>query len=177
MGRKAAHKKHAAAQTALLVVGEGADDKAFFNHMKNLYCKRGAGYTVKVEAGDGGSPGNIITNAIRSFRHKGYDRRFMILDSDLPPSPAENKKAEREGYQIILWSPQCLEGALLDVMGEPVGDHETSQQLKKRLHPMLAGPHTSPAAYADLFTRQTLDKTTNGSVVSARNVLRNQPKS
>lgn len=158
-------------KTTLLVIGEGADDQAFISHMKGLYCPRGCGRAAKIEAGDGGSPGNIITTAIRTFRSVDYDRRFLVLDSDIPPTAAEAKQAHRAGYEIILWSPQCLEGALLEVLGERVGGHETSQMLKGRLHPRLAGSHTEATAYAPFFPKPVLDAAVNRSVSVVRSLL------
>lgn len=157
--------------TSLLVVGEGADDKAFIDHMKRFFCPRFCGRTAKVEAGDGGSAGNIIQNAIRSFKAVDYDKRYLVLDSDLPPTNAEMKKAHQNGYKIILWSPQCLEGALLDVLGERVNDHETSQDLKRRLHPRLDGKHTDMNSYQSLFPEDILATTMNQSVGSVKKVL------
>jgi hypothetical protein len=161
--------------STLLVVGEGADDRAFISHMKQLFCPRGSGQSVKVESGDGGSAGNIITNAIRSYRDSGYDRRLLLLDADLPPTPQERKRAEHAGYAIILWAPQSLEGALLETLGEAVQPHETSQQLKQRLHPRLAARHTEATAYAVLFTRELLTGTRNLPISQLRRALLNQP--
>jgi len=42
--------------SSLIVVGEGPHDKAFINHMKDLYDNRTSGQKVKVESADGGSP-------------------------------------------------------------------------------------------------------------------------
>lgn len=159
-------------RSTLLVVGEGADDRAFITHMKQLYCPRDSGMSVKVEAGDGGSPGNVITHAIRKYQGKDYDRRLFVLDADLPPDEADYKRATKEGYEIILWQPQCLEGALLDSLGEPVGEHESSQELKARLHPRLDGRHTDASAYATLFTRQILDTGRNVTVTQVRKALK-----
>ncbi|HEY6527240.1 MAG TPA: hypothetical protein VIZ65_01000 [Cellvibrionaceae bacterium] len=159
-------------KTTLLVVGEGADDKAFITHMKNVFCPRGCGLSVKVEAGDGGSPGNIITNAMRSFKSAEYGRRILILDADVPPTDVQRKKASDGGYEIILWSPQCLEGALLDVLGERVAQYETSQELKDRLHPKLKAYHTDPKAYEPLFPKTVLEETENYSVAKVRTYLR-----
>lgn len=158
-------------RSTLLVVGEGADDRAFITHMKQLYCPRDSGMSVKVEAGDGGSPGNVITHAIRKYQGKDYDRRLFLLDADLPPDEADYKRAVKEGYVIILWQPQCLEGALLDTLGEAVNQHESSQQLKARLHPRLDGRHTDASAYATLFTRQMLDADRNVAVTQVRQAL------
>ena len=164
-------RRRAMLHSTLLVVGEGADDRAFIGHMKQLFCPRGSGLSVKVESGDGGSAGNIITNAIRSYRDSGYDKRLLLLDADLPPSDADRKRALAAGYEIILWQPRCLEGALLEALGELVRDHETSQQLKARLHPRLAGRHTDAAAYAVLFPRAVLDAAVNLSIVTLRTAL------
>ena len=174
MSKHKVGRRHSAAKAALLVVGEGPDDKAFLNHIKSLYYVRGCGYTVKVEAGDGGSPGNIITNAIRSFKAFDYKCRFIVLDSDLPPTAAEIKKAERAGYTIIQWEPQCLEGSLLEVLGEKVNEHETSQNLKSRLHAKISGKHTDPNAYASLFTKSVLEAATNDSVKAVISALNNE---
>lgn len=174
MKRSIRQSRHAVLHTTLLVVGEGADDRAFVSHMKALFCPRNSGLRVRVEAGDGGSAGNVITNAIRSYRSEAYDRRLLLLDTDLPPTPAERKRAEQHGYEVILWKPQCLEGALLDVLGEAVGTHETSQQLKQRLHPRLAGRHTEPAAYAALFPHELLAATGNPAIAQLRVALTRQ---
>lgn len=173
--KKIQRKSRHAVLTTLLVVGEGPDDRAFISHMKQLFCPRGSGLKVQVEAGDGGSAGNIISNSIRSYRGAAYDRHILLLDADLPPTEAERQRAEQAGYEIILWQPQCLEGALLDALGEPVRAHETSQQLKQRLHPRLAGRHTEPAAYAELFTADLLQEAGNPALSQLRRALLNQP--
>lgn len=157
--------------TTLLIVGEGSDDKAFIDHVKSLFHQRHSGRKVTVKAGDGGSPGNIITHASRAYQSEDYNQRYLVLDADIPPTAADEKNARAAGYQIILWRPQCLEGALLDVLGERVHAHETSQALKQRLHPRLAGPHTKPEAYAELFTHQVLAITQNTSVAAVRDLL------
>lgn len=160
--------------TTLLIVGEGSDDKAFVDHLKGLFVQRGSGRKVTVKAGDGGSPGNIITHASRAYRAEDFNYRYFLLDADIPPTAADVKNAKTAGYQIILWQPQCLEGALLDVLGERVQPHESSQALKQRLHPRLASHHTKPEAYAELFTLPVVTTTQNTSVVAVRELLQGQ---
>ena len=165
-------KRRTVAQTTLLVVGEGADDKAFISHMKGLFYQRQPGQKgPKIEAGDGGSADVIITNSLRTYRNAAYNRKLLVLDSDLPPSQPKVKKAKEGGFEIILWKPQCLEGALLDVLGEPVKAHETSQNLKTRLHPQLAGHHTKPESYGNLFTKAVLEATQNTSVMAVKQAI------
>lgn len=160
--------------TTLLVVGEGADDKAFINHMKALFHQRQIGKVgPKIEAGNGGSADVIITNTLRMFKTAAYDRKLLVLDSDLPPTAAKAKAANKAGFELILWSPLCLEGALLNVLGEAINPNETSQQLKKRLHPRLATGHTQSEAYAQLFPRTVLEHTANLSVTAVRQAITN----
>lgn len=157
--------------TTLLIVGEGSDDKAFIDHLKSLFNQRLSGRKIIVKAGDGGSPGNIITHASRAYKAKDYNQRYLVLDADIPPTVIETARARKEGYRIILWQPQCLEGALLEVLGEAVQSHESSQALKQRLHPKLSGSHTQPAAYAQLFTKAVVQNTHNQAVAEVRDLL------
>ncbi len=167
-----AQRKRKVVVVTLLVVGEGADDKAFIKHIKSLFHSRSRDSKgPKIEAGDGGSADVIITNTLRTFKDTAYNTKLLVLDADLPPSPAKIRAAKENGFHIILWAPQCLEGALLDVLGEPVNTHETSQNLKKRLHPQLPRHHTQPEAYATLFTKPVLETTSNQSVIEVRNII------
>lgn len=158
-------------KTTLLIVGEGPDDQAFIKHMNRQFRAEAAGIKPAIEKQSGGSPGNIITNATRKYEHQDYDRRFIVLDSDIPISQQDYDKARKHGCGIILWKPTCLEGALLDVLRESVDEFETGQQLKNRLHPRLAAHHTEPEAYAELFPKAVLQSSSNNSVNTVRDLL------
>lgn len=169
--RTGQNKSRQASKTTLLVVGEGPDDQAFIKHMNRALRTENRNRTANIQKESGGSPGNIITNATRKYRNAHYDQRIFVLDSDIPIDNASYKLAKQFGFEICLWSPLCLEGALLDVLGEPVNAHESSQDLKKRLHPRLAANHTEPEAYAILFPKSRLEGATNQSVVEVRSAL------
>ncbi|MDR5874312.1 hypothetical protein [Vreelandella gomseomensis] len=161
-------------QTTLLIVGEGADDQAFIKHMHQQLRSPQSCIKPRIEKQSGGSPGNIIDNAARKYDSQDFDRRFIVLDADVPLTQQQRDKARKQGFRLILWSPTCLEGALLETLDERVNDHETAQQLKDRLHPRLAAHHTEPAAYAGLFPRPVLQAATNASVVDVRSALAEQ---
>lgn len=164
-------QKRQVIKTALLIVGEGPDDQAFIKHMRQQLLQRHSGIKATIEKQSGGSPGNIIENATRKYQSQDFDQRFIVLDADIPPSQQERDKARKNGYSLIFWAPICLEGALLDVLGEGVNAHETAQQLKNRLHPQLNGAHTHPDAYTELFPKEVLEKTPNASVVAVKRAL------
>ncbi|SPJ32409.1 RloB domain-containing protein [Kushneria phyllosphaerae] len=172
--RPARQRQYQASQTTLLIVGEGADDQAFIKHMQKQLRSPQSSIKPKIEKQSGGSPGNIIDNAARKYAHQDFDQRFIVLDTDVLPSQQQRDKAQKHGFHLIFWSPTCLEGALLEVLGERVNDHETAQQLKARLHPRLAGQHTEKTAYAGLFPRPVLEETTQPSVVEVRSALAGQ---
>lgn len=162
-------------KTTLLIVGEGPDDQAFIKHMNQELRADNSHIRPKIEKQSGGSPGNIITNAVRKYEHQSFDQRYLVLDSDIPISQQDHDKAKEHGYRIIQWSPVCLEGALLDVLGEKVSSNEPAASLKKRLHPLLDGHHTDSAAYQSRFPRVVLEVATNESVVAVKRALFQEP--
>lgn len=161
--------------TTLLVVGEGQDDQAVIKHINQEYRNDNAAIKPSIEKQSGGSPGNIITNAARKYEHIAYDRRYIVLDSDVAIPQQDRDKARKHGYDIILWWPTSLEGALLDVLNEQVLPHETSQQLKTRLHPRLDGKPDQPASYRGLFPKPVLEQSDNDSINRIRDVLLGNP--
>lgn len=177
MARKRAQRSphRQASKTTLLIVGEGPDDQAFIKHMNQQLRERDSNIKPTIEKQSGGSPGNIITNAARKYEHLAFDQRLFVLDSDIPITQQDYDKARKYGYRIILWTPVCLEGALLDVLGERVGNDEAAISLKRRLHPLLDGPHTERAAYRNVFPKVVLEQATNESVVSVKNALLQEP--
>ncbi|WP_150305251.1 hypothetical protein [Pseudomonas saliphila] len=164
-----------ASKTTLLIVGEGPDDQAFIKHMNQQFRVENPSVKPTIEKQSGGSPGNIITNAARKYGHLPFDQRLLVLDSDIPITQQDYDKARKHGYRIILWAPVCLEGALLDVLGEKVDDDDAAASLKRRLHPLLDGTHTESAAYRNVFPKVVLEQATNESVVSVKNALLQEP--
>tara|TARA_Y100000780_G_scaffold161221_1_gene146109 strand:+ start:2199 stop:2735 length:537 start_codon:yes stop_codon:yes gene_type:complete len=168
-------QRRLASKTTLLIVGEGPDDQAFIKHMHQQFRADNAGVKPIIEKQSGGSPGNIITNAVRKYGHLPFDQRFFVLDSDIPISQQDHDKARKHGYHIIVWSPVCLEGALLDVLGEKISNDEAAASLKKRLHPLLDGHHTDSKAYQNRFPRAVLEQATNDAVVAVKRALVQKP--
>ena len=92
-------------KTTLLVIGEGAHDTAFLNHLKSLYDARESGQKVKIESGDGGSPHDLIKNTIKKISHLSYDRVVIFLDSDVEIKESDKIEAKRHRITLILSEP------------------------------------------------------------------------
>ena len=159
-------------KTSLIIVGEGAHDKAFLDHMKELYDGRETNQSVKIASADGGSPKDIIEVVIKKSKNADYDKRYVLMDSDIPLSDKEYKLAKDNKITLLLSEPLCLEGMLLDVLGQKSAS--TSQACKDKLHPLLAGKPTEKQSYRVKFSKPVLDTTTKQTIVTLRNVLANK---
>ncbi|MEQ5801965.1 hypothetical protein [Halomonas sp. H10-9-1] len=158
-------------QSTLLVVGEGAHERAFLEHMKQLYDRRNNQQRLTVKAADGGSPGDILRVVRKRYQHIDYDRRVILLDDDVPISVSVADEARRLGIVLLVSRPVCLEGLLLDVLGQRAP--ATAKACKSCLHPQLSGPPTEKSSYSALFPVAVLDGTTQEAIAELRRLMRN----
>lgn len=165
----AGKKKHLQL-ASLIIVGEGPHDKAFLLHMKDLYDSRTTGQKVKIETADGGSPKDIIRSAIKN-RHIAYDRRYVLMDSDIPLSVQVTKYAKQNKIIIIQSTPICLEGMLLEILDQNPPD--TNQKCKSMLHPLLSGGPTEKSSYSQKFPKTVLDSSSKSQIIDLREIMAN----
>ncbi|SON51557.1 conserved protein of unknown function [Vibrio tapetis subsp. tapetis] len=169
---KLAKKKVRKANIAsLIVVGEGIHDRAFLNHMKDNYDGRKTGQVVKIESSDGGSPRNILMSAKKS-QEAAYDKRYVLMDSDVAIQQQDWAYAEKHKIEVILSTPVCLEGMLLDVLGVKPGT--CGDSCKTKLKPFLGGCPTQKTSYQKSFSKEVLDTTEKDAIVSLRELISNQ---
>lgn len=150
-----ARRSHGKSPT-LLAVGEGDVEEAFLQHLRGLYCATGPenpGVRVTVRNAHGGSPDSIVTYAIGQCRDADYDRRLILLDTDIPWSKATSEKARVKGM-VLLGSEPCIEGLLLRILGMPVpADSDTC---KVRLRQKTGSDMMDRSDFA-LFDKARLD--------------------
>jgi hypothetical protein len=156
--------------SSLIVVGEGPHDKAFINHMKDIYDHQTSDQIVKVGSADGGSPKDILKSVVK-HRHAEYDRKSVLMDSDVAISQQDRDFARKNKIEIIESKPWCLEGMLLDALDECVPNG--NEACKRKFHPMLSGPPTNKASYKALFSKDTIDGSTKKQLVLLRKLLSN----
>ena len=152
------------------MMDQGPHDKAFINYLKDLYDNRNTGQKVKVESADGGSPRDIIKSALKS-KHADYDKKYVLMDSDVAVSQQERDFARKHRVEIIQSTPWCLEGMLLDALGERVPDGNDA--CKRRFHPMLTGAPTDKNSYKNLFPKEVVDGSNKVQLVTLRELLSN----
>ena len=113
----------------------------------------------------------MVETTYQKYRHVSFDRCYLLLDEDVAISQQVRDKARKWHIQLVISTPHCLEGMLLDVLGRAI-PHD-SQSCKQRLHPLLSGPPVAPASYQKVFAKPVLDTTTKEQIVTLRAVIAN----
>lgn len=151
-------------KTTILIVGEGPTEKAFLQHLKELYINRNDEFVIKVECGTGGAPCSVVQRAIRLRGSRAYDKCYVLFDADRPLetdyklSDRMNKRPRIE----ILTSTPCIEGLFLAVLKHPGFSQASasSNNCKREFYEkyISADKKTDKRAYADKFPRALLDR-------------------
>lgn len=156
--------------STLIIIGEGACEKAFLGHLKQLFSNN-TNQKVKVDSADGGSPYDIVNTTVKKTRHIAYDKKYILMDSDIVIDEKTKKLARENNIHIIESIPHCLEGMLLDVLGQKIP--LTSSQCKNLLHPQLSGSPTDKDSYNSLFTKNVLENSNVSSIKELVDVMKN----
>jgi hypothetical protein len=123
-----------------LIVVEGESEAVLIKHLKNHFGQdAGSRITVKSASGNGDA---VLKAAIRSF--EAFDRRVALYDADWQPQKKHLQAARLRKIQILTCSP-CLEGLLLEILGErpPTTSAECKRRLKLQLgEATLTNPQT-----------------------------------
>jgi len=155
----------------LLIVGEGACEKAFLSHLKQLFSNN-INQRVKVDSADGGSPYKIVYTTIKKTKHTKYNKKYILMDSDIVIDQKTKKLAKDNNINIIESTPICLEGMLLGVLGEKIPSRP--DECKNSLYDKLSGPATDKNSYGSLFTKGLLENSNVISIKKIVSVMKNQ---
>lgn len=146
------------ANRTLLIVGEGADEVAFLNHVKQLYAPRGCGLAVKIKNAQGKGAKHVVEWTVRQAAIADYDIVATLFDTDTDWSPAVRKLAERKKIQLLLSEP-CFEAMLLRVLEQHPS--EGSAALKDQFAPFVSHDATNSQNYAEHFGKDALKASRN----------------
>ena len=156
--------------STLVILGEGACEKAFLSYLKDLYAKN-TGQKITLQSADGGSPEDIVKTAIKKSRDIAYDRKFILMDSDIAINDTTIALAKEASINIILSEPLCLEGMLLKLLGQKTPN--SSQKCKSLLHPQLDGKATDKNSYKKLITVEILEQSSIEQIILPLNIIKN----
>jgi hypothetical protein len=144
----------------ILVVGEGDTECAFIGHLKGLYCPRGCGTSVRVENSFGGSPNDMIRNAIKKKNSGAYDQAFLLMDTDIEWPTESKNTAQENGIDLVGASP-CIEGLLLWIVeNNPGWCARSTDDCKRRLHQEHLSENNKLVSgkYAALLPRELIEE-------------------
>ena len=135
------------AHKTLLIVGEGYDEVAFLNHLKQFpgVCGQGVEITIRNARGKGAA--GVIDCAIKLKANAAYDKVVALLDTDTDWTATVAKLAKRNEVQVLTSEP-CLEALLLRVLGKTPGQ---AKDLKKQFDPYVQNDGTRREDYGEYF--------------------------
>ncbi|MCK4946371.1 MAG: RloB domain-containing protein, partial [Alphaproteobacteria bacterium] len=114
-------QKQRRTKKTVLIVGEGPTEKAFLQHIKQLYVTRDMDVVVKVECSFGGSPQSVVEKAVRLKGSRSYDKCFVLVDSDVAfePDGELQKRMRKKPLIEMLNATPCIEGLMLAILKHP----------------------------------------------------------
>jgi len=140
-------------RSTLLVVGEGDTEVAFLRHLRVIFCSDCKGVEVTIRNAYGKGPENVINTVIGHCRSIDYDHRMAFLDTDLLWTASLKKQARAEKIEMIGSTP-CIEGLLLQILGESVPS--SSSACKRKLQDLLGSDMTDRDHYGSRFSHEVL---------------------
>lgn len=133
------------AQRTLLIVGEGRDEEAFLNYLKQLYVTRGCGLSVTIKNARGKGALHVIKWTAGQIANAEYDTAAAMLDTDTDWDAKTEKLAKARKIQVLKSEP-CFEAMMLRLIGKPaIGE---AHALKRQFAPFVNNDATLRDHYA-----------------------------
>jgi hypothetical protein len=132
----------------ILLVGEGADEEAFLNHVKINFVSRDSGISVKVKNAQGKGATHVVQWTIRQMATAQYDVVAVMVDTDTGWT-VEVQKLARDNGIILLPSHPCFEAVLLRLINQR--PQVNPQALKRQLAPFVHDRSTQVESYSEHF--------------------------
>ncbi len=132
----------------LLLVGEGADEKAFLDYLKSQLAPRGSGAVITIKDAKGKGAKHVIDWTIRQATITQYDKVGVLFDTDTDWTLTVEKKAKQHKI-CLLKSEPCFEAMMLRMLNKtPELD---SKKLKKQFVVFVNNDATDSKNYAKHF--------------------------
>ena len=147
-------KKSIVQKRTLLIVGEGFDEKAFLNYLKEKLVPRGTGLVVTIKNAKGKGAKHVIEWTIRQAGIAHYDTVAALFDTDTDWTQAVEKQAKKHKV-LLLKSEPCFEAMLLRLLG--ITPELNSKKLKAQLAPFVNNGATYSEYYAKHFNPEKLE--------------------
>ncbi|MBC2604110.1 hypothetical protein [Puniceicoccus vermicola] len=154
-------------RTPLILFVEGPTEGLFLEQIKRVYSGRLAEKKITVGNGNGGSAGSVLLELKKKYLVTGSSETgaLVLIDQDKGlDADAEAILQEYPSIKVAFSAPQCLEGLLLDLLGDllPKGK-QTSDRLKKHFQDKYLGSRDQVRKHfkqkrEELFPESLLDE-------------------
>ena len=148
-------RKQRRVHRTILLVGEGASEVLFLEHLKRLYLERGSGLAITIKNAHGKGAGHVVNFAIRQSRNAAYDIKIALLDTDADWTDKVSKSARINKVQVLPCDP-CFESVLLTIHQKPVTGRTTAQL--KTIFETEFGVAASDIGMLKHFPKELLDE-------------------
>lgn len=122
---------------SIVLFGEGKTEAVFLRHVCGLYRDELAGLRCKFDAGQGGSPRQIVFQLIgRHLQIGSYDRALVLLDEDCGTADIPKTWLTKHRISLVKSAPHCLEGLFLTLLDDklPGKGRKRSEAMKRQFH-------------------------------------------
>ena len=147
-------KQRIVQKRTLLIVGEGADEKAFLSYLKQQLVPRGAGLMVTIKNAKGKGAKGVLDYTIKQIRIPEYNTVAALFDTDTDWTDALVKQAKKHKV-LLLKSEPCFEAMLLRLLG--ITTELDSKKLKAQFAPFVNNEATDSKQYAKHFNPEKLE--------------------
>ena len=147
-------KQRIVQKRTLLIVGEGADEKAFLSYLKQQLVPRGAGLMVTIKNAKGKGAKGVLDYTIKQIRIPEYNTVAALFDTDTDRTDALVKQAKKHKV-LLLKSEPCFEAMLLRLLG--ITPELDSKKLKAQFAPFVNNEATDSKQYAKHFNPEKLE--------------------
>ena len=143
-----------------LFFGEGAEDRAFLCHLKDVFVNKSTHY-IKLEKGFGGSPVDVVKEALK-HSDIGYDLIIVVIDGDRPQQEYNEIKKLIKGknLKVIIMRP-CMESVLLSILepGKKWHSKKTDHCKSRFEREYVSAKHrTNPKSYVKHFPKKVISE-------------------
>ncbi len=140
----------------MLIYGEGLNERVFLEYLKLLYGPKNV--SIKVRNGKGGSPLNIVVDAVNEWG--SFDKKIVVLDNDRAEKEILTAEllADKRGIKVVKNYP-CLEATLLKILESEPHNDKSSLWFKKEFESkyMEKKRRGNLAEYSKVFSKKTIN--------------------
>ena len=144
-------------QKTMLIIVEGATEKAFIGHLKDLYVPRQCGLAVKIDNAKCGGPDSIFAYTLKAIKAVPRDCNVVVMDTDREWSVKLRSEASKKKITLCGASP-CIDGLLLRILGKNVANSSSECKRQFEANYLDAKKKLDKRNYSSVLPKDLIEK-------------------